>query len=76
MERFGAWRLRKTVGGIRVTDLWLVVLSFMLMHSVYWTDARMRAPLMPVLVVLSLCGWQYAVVAVLRLGRKHERSLT
>ena len=76
MERFGAWRLRKTVGGIRVVDLWLVVLSFMLMHSVYWTDARMRAPLMPVLVVLSLCGWQYAVVAVLRFGRKHERSLT
>jgi hypothetical protein len=52
------------------------VLSFMLMHSVYWTDARMRAPLMPVLVVLSLCGWQYAVVAVLHFGRKHERSLT
>jgi 4-amino-4-deoxy-L-arabinose transferase-like glycosyltransferase len=38
-------------------DLWLVVLSFMLIHSVYWTDTRMRAPVMPVLAVLSVLGW-------------------
>jgi 4-amino-4-deoxy-L-arabinose transferase-like glycosyltransferase len=38
-------------------DLWLVVLSFMLIHSVYWTDTRMRAPVMPVLDVLSVLGW-------------------
>ena len=38
-------------------DLWLVVLSFMLIHSVYWTDTRMRAPIMPVLAVLSVLGW-------------------
>jgi 4-amino-4-deoxy-L-arabinose transferase-like glycosyltransferase len=38
-------------------DLWLVVLSFMLIHSVFWTDTRMRAPVMPVLAVLSVLGW-------------------
>ena len=76
IERIGAWQLRKTVRRGPVMDLWLVVLSFMLMHSVYWTDTRMRAPLMPVLAVLSLCGWQYAVGAVSHLRRMNERSST
>ena len=76
MERMAAWQVRKTVGRSRVADLWLVVLSFMLMHAVYWTDARMRAPLMPVLVVLSLIGWQSAVGSLARLRRTNERSST
>lgn len=76
IERIGAWQLRKTVSSGRAVDLWLVVLSFMLIHSVYWTDTRMRAPLMPVLVVLSLCGWQYAASAVLHLKTTKERSPT
>lgn len=39
-------------------DLWLVVLSFMLLHSIYWTDARMRAPVMPVISIIAVAGLQ------------------
>lgn len=42
--------------GIHV--LWLSVLSFLLLHSFYWTNARMRAPLMGILCVLAVTGWQ------------------
>lgn len=38
--------------------LWLVILAFLVMHSVYWTDTRMRAPLMPIIIVISVSGWQ------------------
>lgn len=38
-------------------DLWLVILAFVLMHAFYWTDTRMRAPVMPILLVLSVSGW-------------------
>jgi hypothetical protein len=40
--------------------LWLVILAFLVMHSVYWTDTRMRAPLMPIMIVISVSGWQSA----------------
>jgi len=41
----------------RLTDLWLVLLSFMLLHSIYWTDARMRAPVIPLICILATFGW-------------------
>ena len=41
-----------------LADLWLVVLSFMLLHSVYWTDTRMRAPVMPFIGIIAAVGWQ------------------
>ena len=41
---------------IRSADLWTTVFAFMMMHSVYWTDTRMRAPLMPVCCVLAGIG--------------------
>jgi hypothetical protein len=37
--------------------LWLVVASFVVMHAMYWTDTRMRAPVMPLLLLLSADGW-------------------
>lgn len=42
-----------------LADLWLVLFSFMLLHTVYWTDTRMRAPVMPVICILSAVGWQW-----------------
>ena len=36
--------------------MWLCVAVFCGLHLVYWTDTRMRAPIMPLLIVLSLCG--------------------
>ena len=41
-----------------LADLWLIVVSFMLLHSVYWTDTRMRAPVMPFVCIIAAVGWQ------------------
>ncbi len=41
-----------------LADLWLIILSFMLLHSVYWTDTRMRAPVMPFIGIIAAVGWQ------------------
>ncbi|MFO1004119.1 MAG: glycosyltransferase family 39 protein [Planctomycetaceae bacterium] len=40
--------------------LWLAILAFLILHSVYWTDTRMRAPVMPIMIVISVSGWQSA----------------
>lgn len=74
VERVRAWQLRNSGHSPRQSDLWLVVMSFMLMHSVYWTDARMRAPLMPILIVLSVCGWQFAIRRLA--GREAKTAVT
>ncbi len=37
--------------------LWVSVASFLVVHSFYWTNTRMRAPLTGVLVVLAVTGW-------------------
>lgn len=42
-----------------VPMLWLAVGSFLLLHSFYWTNTRMRAPLAGVIVVLAALGWQH-----------------
>ena len=44
----------------RRPDLWLLwtaVASFLLVHSFYWTNTRMRAPLTGLLVALAVVGW-------------------
>lgn len=41
---------------IDVADLWLLIFSFMLLHAVYWTDTRMRAPVMPFFCIISAFG--------------------
>ena len=34
----------------------LSLLSFTLLHSLYWSNMRMRTPLMPVIIVLAVVG--------------------
>lgn len=46
--------LRRSV--VPTSDLWLTVAAFLLVHTFFWTDARMRAPLMPILSVLAVIG--------------------
>ncbi len=41
---------------VSVSDLWLTIAAFMLMHTFYWTDTRMRAPIMPLLCVQAAMG--------------------
>jgi len=60
----GLWRVPRSVdqSNLRpqtsLADLWLVVLSFMLLHCFYWTDTRMRAPVMPIISIIAAVGWQ------------------
>lgn len=35
-----------------------LTLGFFLVHLVYWTDVRMRAPIMPAIAVLVAAGWR------------------
>jgi hypothetical protein len=37
--------------------LWMSVVSFLMVHSFYWTNTRMRAPVTGVLIVLAVTGW-------------------
>jgi hypothetical protein len=47
--------------------MWLCVAVFCGLHLVYWTDTRMRAPIMPLLIVLSLCGiWRASQGTILQ----------
>lgn len=55
--RFGPAGQPARESAAAVLKLWLVVFSFLLIHAVYWTDTRMRAPVMPILIVLSCVGW-------------------
>ncbi|HUY93037.1 MAG TPA: glycosyltransferase family 39 protein [Pirellulales bacterium] len=43
---------------LRSPWLWgaLLALTFMAVHAVYWTDMRMRAPLVPFAALLAACG--------------------
>lgn len=38
-------------------SLWICVLAFSGTHLVYWTDARMRTPIMPLLIVIAALGY-------------------
>lgn len=39
--------------------LWMSVASFLAVHSFYWTNTRMRAPLTGVLIILAVAGWAW-----------------
>lgn len=45
------------------TALWLSLVAFCLMHIAYWTDARMRTPVMPVILILAVHGWSLLFTA-------------
>ena len=61
----------------RVQILFGAVLSFVMMHSFYWTNTRMRAPLTAVIIVLSAVGWRYLVESIeKRTGRSRSESST
>jgi len=55
---------RRIPSGHSLADLWMIVLSFMLLHSVYWTDTRMRTPVMPFICIIAAVGWQSMFIFV------------
>lgn len=47
--------------------LLVLIVAFLLVHAVYWSDARMRAPVMPAVVLLAAAGlsdWRREQVAL------------
>ncbi|QDT54487.1 hypothetical protein Pan44_25200 [Caulifigura coniformis] len=48
----GVWNAIRT-GGCAVELSLLLIVAFVLVHLVYWTDARMRAPIMPAIAILA-----------------------
>ena len=55
----GVWSLRG-VGFERVQPLLILIAAFTCVHLVYWSNVRMRAPLMPALAVLFAFGLLWA----------------
>ena len=49
----GIWNAVKQ-GGCAVELTLLLIAAFVLVHLVYWTDARMRAPIMPAVAILAV----------------------
>ena len=51
---------------LRTPWLWgvLLCLTFTLVHSIYWSDMRMRTPLMPFLALVAAMGAREAVALV------------
>ena len=45
----------------RLLLVFLPIPAFFAMHTVYWTNARMRAPLSAVIAILSAYGWRLVV---------------
>jgi hypothetical protein len=43
------------------TPLLLLLVAFSLVHTVYWSNVRMRAPLVPAIALLAATGWTRAV---------------
>ena len=64
----GLWRLRRDEWS-RWWPLVLLVLSFALVHVVYWSNLRMRAPVEPVLALLAARGFVSAQGSGLRFFR-------
>lgn len=53
----GVWRLRSAGWSGPWPWAALMVVSFTLAHAFYWTDMRMRAPLIGVVSLLAAAGW-------------------
>lgn len=52
----GLWRLRSRLGDPAWLAMLALALCFTAVHTFYWTDLRMRAPLMPLVAVAAAQG--------------------
>ena len=49
-------RHRRRVFGSRWWAIWLLAITLTGVHAVYWSNLRMRAPVMPVMAILAVCS--------------------
>jgi hypothetical protein len=61
LAAFGLWRLRRHLG--QSPWLWglTLIASFALLHAFYWTNMRMRAPLVPVVALFAAAGAPFII---------------
>jgi hypothetical protein len=52
----GAWHLRRDLRASPWLFALLLAASFTLVHTFYWTDMRMRAPVMPAVALAAAVG--------------------
>jgi hypothetical protein len=52
----GLWRLGRQVLGGRWWPIWTLAVTLTLVHTVYWSNIRMRAPLVPGLAIIAAAG--------------------
>jgi hypothetical protein len=69
----GLWRGRRELA--KTPWIWglLLCLAFTAVHSLYWTDMRMRAPLMPVIVLAVARGAGLRTTTPIRKSRQFEK---
>ncbi|QDV84325.1 hypothetical protein [Planctomycetes bacterium TBK1r] len=49
-------RHRRRVFGSRWWAIWLLAITLTGVHAVYWSNLRMRAPIMPAIAILAVCS--------------------
>lgn len=50
---------RDSLRNVAEIQLWICLLAFVGTHLFYWTDARMRTPVMPLLIILATLGCRH-----------------
>ncbi len=49
----GLWRLGRTALGAKWWPIWTLAITLSLVHAVYWSNLRMRAPIVPGLAIIA-----------------------
>jgi hypothetical protein len=52
----GLWRIGRTVLGWRWWSIATLAITLSIVHSVYWSNIRMRAPIVPGLAIIAAAG--------------------
>lgn len=55
----GLWRLGREALSSRWWPIWTLAITLSLVHAVYWSNMRMRAPIIPGLAVLAVAAWAH-----------------
>ncbi len=53
----GLWRLRSVVLGYKWWPLLMLAVTLSVVHAVYWSNLRMRAPIVPALAIIAAVGF-------------------
>lgn len=49
----GIWRLGSELKAVRWWPVWTLVLTLTLVHAIYWSNIRMRAPIIPAMAIIA-----------------------